>query len=108
MSTSTDTIQLPTGTWAIDGSHTEVGFVARHLMVSKVRGTFRDVSGTVEVAEDITVCTLFSRNTARRSTFDLQLTQSITGLSHATAATPSQTPSQKCTPPCASPSTPSS
>lgn len=54
MSTSTDTIQLPTGTWAIDGSHTEVGFVARHLMVSKVRGTFRDVSGTVEVAEDIT------------------------------------------------------
>ncbi|MFW5468479.1 YceI family protein [Knoellia sp. CPCC 206435] len=54
MSTSTDTIQLPTGTWAIDGSHTEVGFVARHLMVSKVRGSFRELSGTVEVAEDIT------------------------------------------------------
>ena len=52
--TTTATVQLPTGTWAIDASHTEVGFVARHLMVSKVRGTFRDVSGTVEVAEDIT------------------------------------------------------
>jgi polyisoprenoid-binding protein YceI len=54
MSTSTATIQLPTGTWAIDGSHTEVGFVARHLMVSKVRGSFRELAGTVEVAEDIT------------------------------------------------------
>jgi len=51
---STATIQIPTGTWAIDASHTEVGFVARHLMVSKVRGTFREVSGTVDVAEDIT------------------------------------------------------
>ena len=48
------TPEIPTGTWTIDASHTEVGFVARHLMVSKVRGTFRDVSGTVEVAEDIT------------------------------------------------------
>ena len=52
--TTTATVQLPAGTWAIDASRTEVGFVARHLMVSKVRGTFRDVSGTVEVAEDIT------------------------------------------------------
>lgn len=54
MSTNTATTQLPTGTWTIDGSHTEVGFVARHLMVSKVRGSFREISGTVEVAEDIT------------------------------------------------------
>lgn len=54
MSTTTTDLQLPTGTWAIDPSHTEVGFVARHLMVSKVRGNFADVSGTVEVAEDIT------------------------------------------------------
>jgi polyisoprenoid-binding protein YceI len=45
---------LTAGTWAIDPTHTEVGFVARHLMVTKVRGSFADVSGTVEVAEDIT------------------------------------------------------
>lgn len=45
---------LPAGTWSIDPAHTEVGFVARHLMVSKVRGTFADVAGTVEVAEDVT------------------------------------------------------
>ncbi|WP_404380707.1 YceI family protein [Knoellia locipacati] len=53
MSTTLTTQQLPAGTWAVDASHTEVGFVARHLMVSKVRGYFKEVSGTVEVAEDI-------------------------------------------------------
>ena len=44
---------LTSGTWTIDPTHTEVGFVARHLMVSKVRGSFTDVSGTVTVAEDV-------------------------------------------------------
>ena len=44
---------LSAGTWAIDPTHSEVGFVARHLMVTKVRGSFADVAGTVEVAEDI-------------------------------------------------------
>lgn len=44
---------LPTaGTFAIDKSHSEVGFVARHLMVSKVRGRFTDFEGTVQVADD--------------------------------------------------------
>ena len=43
---------LTTGTWAIDPTHSEVGFVARHLMVTKVRGSFADVAGTVEVAEE--------------------------------------------------------
>ena len=54
--TAIDTLHttLTAGTWAIDPTHTEVGFVARHLMVTKVRGSFADVSGTVEVAEDIT------------------------------------------------------
>ena len=51
---TTATTQLPAGTWTIDPAHTEVSFVARHLMVSKVRGRFGDVSGTVEVAEDVT------------------------------------------------------
>ena len=40
------------GTWVIDGSHTSAEFVARHLMVAKVRGGFGSVSGTIEVAED--------------------------------------------------------
>jgi polyisoprenoid-binding protein YceI len=51
---STDTLTgLSTGTWTIDPTHTEVGFVARHLMVSKVRGSFTDVSGTVVVGDSL-------------------------------------------------------
>ena len=40
------------GTYDIDDSHTNVGFVARHLMVSKTRGRFPVVSGTVTIGED--------------------------------------------------------
>ena len=44
---------LTTGTWAVDPAHSELGFVARHLMVTKVRGSFEDISGTVTVADDL-------------------------------------------------------
>jgi polyisoprenoid-binding protein YceI len=40
------------GTWDIDPSHSSVGFVARHLMVSKVRGRFGAFEGTLHIAED--------------------------------------------------------
>ncbi len=40
------------GTYGLDPSHTHVGFVARHLMVSKTRGSFPGVSGSVVIAED--------------------------------------------------------
>jgi polyisoprenoid-binding protein YceI len=40
------------GTYAIDQSHSHVGFAVRHLMVSKVRGRFSDFAGTVEIAEN--------------------------------------------------------
>jgi polyisoprenoid-binding protein YceI len=46
------------GSYTIDASHTSVGFVARHLMVSKVRGSFPEVSGTLQVAEDPTASSL--------------------------------------------------
>lgn len=46
------TINVASGTYVIDPSHSEVGFVARHAMVTKVRGTFRDVSGTITLADD--------------------------------------------------------
>jgi polyisoprenoid-binding protein YceI len=46
-------LTIPTaGTFKIDPAHTRVGFVARHLMVSKVRGSFTEVSGEITVAED--------------------------------------------------------
>ena len=39
------------GTWTIDPAHTSVGFVVRHLM-SRVRGTFTDVSGQIVTSAD--------------------------------------------------------
>ena len=42
---------LKPGTWTVDASHSEVGFVARHLMVSKVRGQFKDFAAAVTVAQ---------------------------------------------------------
>jgi polyisoprenoid-binding protein YceI len=39
------------GTYALDASHTTVEFVARHMMISKVRGGFTGVSGTVTIGE---------------------------------------------------------
>lgn len=39
------------GTWEIDPVHTSVAFVARYLMVTKVRGQFEDFSGAIHVAE---------------------------------------------------------
>jgi len=43
---------LSAGTWTIDPVHSAVAFQVRHLMVSKVRGSFDEFSGQVVVAED--------------------------------------------------------
>lgn len=45
------TIPAP-GTYQLDPAHQRVGFVARHMMVSKVRGQFTEASATITVAED--------------------------------------------------------
>jgi polyisoprenoid-binding protein YceI len=60
MTTPTDTthirivegreIPLP-GRWALDPVHSQIQFIARHMMVSKVRGFFREFSGTLLIAE---------------------------------------------------------
>lgn len=45
-------IELPAaGPWAVDQSHSSIEVVARHMMISKVRGLFERFSGTIEVAE---------------------------------------------------------
>jgi polyisoprenoid-binding protein YceI len=44
---------LPAGTWTVDASHSELGFVARHLMVTKVRGSFKEFEGSVKVGDDV-------------------------------------------------------
>jgi polyisoprenoid-binding protein YceI len=48
-----ETVGIPgyiAGTWDIDSVHSHVGFVARHLMVSKVRGNFTKVEGQIITA----------------------------------------------------------
>jgi polyisoprenoid-binding protein YceI len=42
------------GTWVFDVSHSSIEFIARHLMISKVRGGFGSFTGKVEVADPIT------------------------------------------------------
>jgi polyisoprenoid-binding protein YceI len=38
--------------WAIDPTHSELGFRVKHMMIATVRGRFRDVVGTIEIDED--------------------------------------------------------
>lgn len=41
------------GIWNIDPAHTSAEFVARHLMVTKVRGRFEVAAGSIEIAESL-------------------------------------------------------
>ena len=55
--TNSTAIQIPgyvVGTWDVDASHSTVGFSVRHMMVSKVRGYFREFSGEIVTAADPT------------------------------------------------------
>ena len=50
-----EAVEIPgyiAGTWDIDPVHSHVGFVARHLMVSKVRGNFTRFEGQIITADD--------------------------------------------------------
>ena len=45
-----DGVTLPAaGTYVLDPMHTRIGFVARHLMVTKVRGAFREFTGSITI-----------------------------------------------------------
>ena len=43
---STISTETNTGTYSIDPAHSRVGFVARHAMITKVRGAFNDLAGS--------------------------------------------------------------
>ncbi|MBO0867693.1 MAG: YceI family protein [Micromonosporaceae bacterium] len=45
------TIPAP-GEYELDPAHTRVGFIARHLMVAKVRGAFDEVTGVIQIADE--------------------------------------------------------
>jgi polyisoprenoid-binding protein YceI len=52
---TTEAIEIPgyvAGTWTIDPVHSDVGFVIRHLMVSKARGRFGSFEGQIVTADD--------------------------------------------------------
>jgi polyisoprenoid-binding protein YceI len=64
-----------TGTYTIDPAHTRIGFVARHAMVTKVRGSFNEFEGTAtldaakpadsRVQVTITAASIDTRNAQR-------------------------------------------
>lgn len=44
-------MSIPTGTYDIDASHSELGFTVRHTGIAKVRGRFTGVTGAITVAD---------------------------------------------------------
>ena len=57
MSITTHTVEgtaLPARTvWELDPGHTDVAFVGRHFMMTKVRGRFTDVTGEVRIGDSM-------------------------------------------------------
>jgi polyisoprenoid-binding protein YceI len=49
VSTAPATVADLAGSWTLDPAHTRVGFVARHAMVTKVRGAFNEFEGTAVI-----------------------------------------------------------
>lgn len=45
-------VRVPSGTWTVDPIHSSVGFEVKHMMISTVRGYFKEYEGTLEAAED--------------------------------------------------------
>ena len=100
--TATALTTAPTGTYAIDPTHSRVGFVARHAMVTKVRGSFNEFEGSgrfdadqpenSELSVTIQVASIDTRNADRdahlRSNdfFDMETYPTITFATTAVAA----------------------
>lgn len=43
--------EIAMATWQLDTAHTTVSFTAKHMMITKVRGIFKGVTGTIEFDE---------------------------------------------------------
>lgn len=59
MTVSTTANTPVAGVWEIDPAHSHLTITGRHLMVTKVRGTFAEISGTIVVDEDVAASTVF-------------------------------------------------
>src|SRR5688572_19098841 len=47
-------LKVPSGAFAIDTSHSKVGFEVPHLVISTVEGRFTQFDGNVNIADDFT------------------------------------------------------
>ena len=52
LETARGIVRVPTGTWTVDPVHSSVEFRVKHMMISTVRGHFREFEGTIEAATD--------------------------------------------------------
>ena len=43
----------PPGVYTVDPTHSNIDFIARHLVASKVRGNFTDFAGTITIGNSI-------------------------------------------------------
>ncbi|MFQ4150154.1 YceI family protein [Arthrobacter sp. LAPM80] len=51
--TTIESTDLTQGTWNLDGSHSTVGFMVRHAGISKVRGQFTEMEGSLTLGETL-------------------------------------------------------
>ena len=51
--TAASTLNLTPGLWNLDTVHSGVAFSVRHMMVSKVKGSFKKFEGTITVADEV-------------------------------------------------------
>ena len=51
--TDAKTTPIPTGTWAVDPAHSQIGFSVKHMGIANVRGHFNEFEGKLEVGEDL-------------------------------------------------------
>ena len=58
ITTTTTTLADLAGAYTLDPAHTRIGFVARHAMVTKVRGAFTDFEGSATIDGDFTKSTV--------------------------------------------------
>jgi len=65
--TATDTL---TGDYQLDAAHSRIGFVARHAMITKVRGAFNEVEGSGHLDTQLRTFYLTSGLRSRLATWE--------------------------------------
>jgi polyisoprenoid-binding protein YceI len=68
MSSYTETLTVPTGTWSVDPAHSKVGFAVKHMGIATVRGEFTDFAGIMEIGDDLSTAKI--RGTVKAASVD--------------------------------------